>query len=83
MLCPPVVDLGGLGVEEVLRHGQLLAVCLEPDGVTPGSQEAVDEHGCRQVGVALAGLEEESPGLSDLIPVELSKEWLLVTEVDP
>jgi hypothetical protein len=59
MLRPSVVGLGWLGVKEVLRHWHLLAVCLEPDGVTSGSREAVDEHGCRQVDVPQAGLEVE------------------------
>jgi hypothetical protein len=83
VLCPTVVGLGGLIVKEVIRHWHLLAICLEPDGVTAGSNKAVDEHGCRQVDVPLAGLEVESTGLSNVILVELFEEGLLVTEGNP
>jgi hypothetical protein len=51
VLGPTVIGLGWLIVKEVLRHWHLLAVCLEPYGVASGSNEAVDEQGCRQVDV--------------------------------
>jgi hypothetical protein len=83
VLGPTVISLGWLVVKEVIRHWNLLAVCLEPYGVTASGNEAVDEHGCRKVDVPQAGLEVESTGLSDVIPVELIKEGLFVTQVDP
>jgi hypothetical protein len=83
VLGPTVIGLGWLVVKEVIRHWHLLSICREPYGVTSSSDEAVDEHCCRQVDVAQACLEVESPGLSNVVQVELFKEGLLVAQVDP
>jgi hypothetical protein len=78
-----VVDLGGLGVKKFVSHWHLLAIGLESYGVASGSYEAVNEHGRWEVDVSQAGLEVECTRLSDVIPVELDKERILVAQVDP
>jgi hypothetical protein len=79
VLGPTVVYLGRLIVKKGCRHWHLLAIGLEAYGVTSGSNEAVDEDRCREVGLALAGLVLKCPLLNVHELVECVEERLLVT----
>ena len=63
------------------RH--LLTVCLEPEGVTSGMGETVDEDRGGDKDISEAGLEGELTGLSGLVDVEFLKECVFVPLIHP
>ena len=83
VLGPAVIDLSGLVAEKVGNHWHLLAIRLEPNRVAACFGEAVNEDCSRDMDIAQACLIPERSRLCNLVSVELVKEGVLVSKVDP
>jgi len=78
-----MIYLSRFTIPEPSKEGHLLPVLLDPDGITSCPAQAVHKDGGWHMDRARTGLLGEFTGLSSLVPVELSKEILLVFWIDP